>query len=97
METGICAWKERNTQAKWSQRVAECRQSARYQQNLKRAVATMNFITKHGIGSCEKLVERYYTIAAPLSTPTRESLRDTERRIANLALLGKRTDTYRKL
>lgn len=27
MDTGICAWKKRGTQAKWSQRVAECRQS----------------------------------------------------------------------
>lgn len=27
MDTGICAWKKRDTQAKWSQRVAEYRQS----------------------------------------------------------------------
>lgn len=27
MDTEICAWKKRDTQAKWSQRVAECRQS----------------------------------------------------------------------
>ena len=27
MDTGICAWKKWDTQDKWSQRVAECRQS----------------------------------------------------------------------
>ncbi len=27
MDTGIYAWKKRDTRAKWSQRVAECRQS----------------------------------------------------------------------
>lgn len=27
MDTGICAWKKRDTQAKWSQRVAECSHS----------------------------------------------------------------------
>lgn len=27
MDTGICAWKKRDTQAKWSQRIAACRQS----------------------------------------------------------------------
>ena len=34
---------------------------------------------------------------AAASIRTRESLRDTEQRITNLALLGKQIDTYRKL
>ena len=59
----------------------KAQQSAGYQrwatiENLKRAAATMNFLTEHGIGSYEELVER---------------------RIADLALLGKQVDTYRKL
>ena len=76
-------------------------QSAGYQrwatiENLKRAAATMNFLTEHGIGSYEELVELCDAIAA-VSIRTRESLRDTEQRIADLSLLGKQIDTYRKL
>ena len=76
-------------------------QSAGYQrwatiENLKRAAATMNFLTEHGIGSYEELVERCDAVAAA-SIRTRESLRDTEQRIADHALLGKQIDTYRKL
>ena len=56
----------------------------------------MNFLTEHGINSYEKLVERCDAVAAA-SIRTRESLRDTEQRIADLALLGKQIDTYRKL
>ena len=56
----------------------------------------MNFLTEHGIGSYEELVERCDAVAAA-SIRTRESLRDTEQRITNLALLGKQIDTYRKL
>ena len=44
----------------------------------------------------EELVERCDAVAAA-SIRTRESLRDTEQRITNLALLGKQIDTYRKL
>ena len=65
-------------------------------ENLKRAAATMNFLTEHGIGSYEELVERCDAVAA-VSIRTREILRDTEQRIADLALLGKQIDTYRKL
>ena len=64
--------------------------------NLKRAAATMNFLTEHGIGSYEELAERCDAVAAA-SIRTRESLRDTEQQIADLALLGKQIDTYRKL
>ena len=56
----------------------------------------MNFLTEHGIGSYEELAERCDAVAAA-SIRTRESLRDTEQRIADLALLGKQIDTYRKL
>ena len=41
-------------------------------------------------------MERCDAIAAA-SIRTRESLRDTDQRITNLALLGKQIDTYRKL
>ena len=76
-------------------------QSAGYQrwatiENLKRAAATMNFLTEHGIGSYEELVERCDAVVAA-SIRTRENLRDTEQRIADLALLGKQINTYRKL
>ena len=56
----------------------------------------MNFLTEHGISTYEELVERCDTVAAA-SIRTRGSLRDTEQRIADLALLGKQIDTYRKL
>lgn len=56
----------------------------------------MNFLTEHDIGSYEKLVERCDAVFAA-SIRTRESLRDTKQRIANLALLGKQINTYRKL
>ena len=56
----------------------------------------MNFLIEHGIGSYEELVERCDAVAAA-SICTRESLRDTEQRITNLALIGKQIDSYRKL
>ena len=76
----------------------KAQQSAGYQrwatiENLKRAAATMNFLTEHGIGSYEELG----AAVAAASIRTRESLRDTEQQIADLALLGKQIDTYRKL
>ena len=79
----------------------KAQQSAGYQrwatiEKLKRAAATMNFLTEHGIGSYEELVERCDAVAAA-SIRTRESLRDTEQQIADLALLGKQIDTYRKM
>ena len=79
----------------------KAQQSARYQrwatiENLKRAAATMNFLTEHGIDSYEKLEERCDAVAAAFIR-TREGLRDTEQRIADLALLGKQIDAYRKL
>ncbi|MCF2671578.1 relaxase/mobilization nuclease domain-containing protein [Butyricicoccus pullicaecorum] len=79
----------------------KAQQSAGYQrwatiENLKRAAATMNFLTEHGIGSYEELVERCDAVAAT-SIRTRESLRDVEQQITDLALLRKQIETYRKL
>ena len=79
----------------------KAQQSAGYQrwatiENLKRAAATMNFLTEHGIGSYEELEERCDAVAAA-SIRTRESLRDMEQRITDLVLLGKQIDTYHKL
>ena len=79
----------------------KAQQSAGYQrwatiENLKRAAATMNFLTEHGISTYEELVERCAAVSAA-SIRTRESLRDVEQQITNLALLGKQIDTYRKL
>ena len=56
----------------------------------------MNNLSEHGIGNYEELVERCDAIAAA-SIRTREALRDAEQQIADLALLGKQIDTYRKL
>ena len=71
----------------------KAQQSAGYQrwatiENLKRAIATMNFLNEHGIVSYEELVGRRDVVAAA-SIRLRESLRDTEQRIADLAHLGK--------
>ena len=79
----------------------KAQQSAGYQrwatiENLKRAAATMNFLTEHGIDSYEELKERCDAIAAA-TIRTRESLRDVEQQLTDLALLGKQIDTYRKL
>ena len=56
----------------------------------------MNFLTEHGFGSYEELEERCDAVAAA-SIRTRESLRDVEQQITDLAILGKQIDTYRKL
>lgn len=79
----------------------KAQQSAGYQrwatiENLKRAAATMKFLTEHGNSSYEELIERCDSVAAAY-IHTRESLRDTEQRITDLALPEKQIDTYRKL
>lgn len=56
----------------------------------------MNFLTEHGIGSYEELVERCNAVSAA-SIRTREGLRDVEQQITDLALLSKQIDIYRKL
>ena len=79
----------------------KAQQSAGYQrwatiENLKRAAATMNFLTEHGIGSYEELEERCDAVAAA-AIRAREDLRDIEQQITDLTLLGKQIDAYRKL
>lgn len=79
----------------------KAQQSAGYQhwatiENLKRAAVTMNFITERGIGSYEELTERS-DAASAATIRTRESLRDAEQKISELALLSKHIATYRKL
>lgn len=79
----------------------KAQQSAGYQhwatiENLKRAAATMNFITEHGIGSYEELAERS-DAASAASARIKTNLRETEQRITDLSLLKKNLDTYRKL
>lgn len=65
-------------------------QSAGYQrwatiENLKRAAATMNFLTEYGIRSYEELAKQCDAVATS-SIRARESLRDTEQRIVDLSL-----------
>lgn len=79
----------------------KAQQSAEYQhwatiENLKRAAATMNFITEHGISSYEELAERS-DAASAANARIKADLRGTEQRIAGLSLLKKNLDIYRKL
>ena len=64
-------------------------------QNLKQAAKTINFITEHGIDSYEELESR---LAALTDTRDRSlaSIKETERRIADLFLVAKYATTYRK-
>lgn len=55
----------------------------------------MNFLTEHVIISYEKSVEQ--CVAIVVTIRTRENLRNTEQQIADLVLLRKQIDTYRKL
>ena len=65
-------------------------------ENLKRAAATMNFITEHGISSYEELVERCDAVSAA-TFRARAALRDTEQKISDLTVLSKHIATYREL
>lgn len=64
--------------------------------NLKQAAKTMNFLTEHGISSYEELEERTAGTAAA-SDKLLASIKSTESRMADLALLMKHAATYRKL
>ena len=65
-------------------------------ENLKRIADTSNFLTEHGIGSYEELVDRCE--AASASTDRlKADLRDTGARIDELALKMKHVATYRQL
>ena len=64
-------------------------------QNLKEAAKTVNFITEHGIDSYEELESK---LAALTDARDRSlaSIKETESRIADLALIDKYATTYRK-
>lgn len=64
--------------------------------NLKQAAKTMNFLTEHGISSYEELEERAAALASKTDTLL-TSIKTTENRMADLALLIKHTVAYRKL
>ena len=64
-------------------------------ENLKQVSATMNFLPEQSIDRYEEFAERCDDVAVTIRT--RESLRDMEQQITNLALMGKQIDTYRKL
>lgn len=64
--------------------------------NLKQAAKTMNFLTEHGISSYEVLKEKTMVVVAN-SDRLLASIKTTESRMADLALLMKHADTYRKL
>lgn len=64
--------------------------------NLKQAAKTMNFLTEHGIDSYEELEDK--VAAAPeKSDKLLTSIKTTENRMAELAVLMKHTSNYREL
>lgn len=65
-------------------------------ENLKRAAATMNFITEHGISSYEELMERC-DVASAATFRAKAALRNTEQKISDLTVLSKHIATYREL
>ena len=64
--------------------------------NLKQAAKTMNFLTEHGISSYGELESKLTAVSARRDTAHAE-IKRIESRSAELALLGKQIDTYRKL
>ena len=64
--------------------------------NLKQAAKTMNFLTEHGISNYGELESKLTAISARRDTAHAE-IKRIESRSAELALLGKQIDTYRKL
>lgn len=64
--------------------------------NLKQAARTMNFLTKHGISNYEELESRLAAVTDRRDTAL-ASIKDTERRIAELSLVMKHGETYRRL
>ncbi|MGL5435487.1 MAG: relaxase/mobilization nuclease domain-containing protein [Lachnospiraceae bacterium] len=64
--------------------------------NLKQAAKTMNFLTEHGINSYDELEERA-TAATTRSDNLLDTIKTTESKITEFALLMKHTTTYRKL
>ena len=64
--------------------------------NLKQAAKTMNFLTEHGISSYGELESRLTSLTERRDT-THTSIKDTERRMADLSLVMKHAATYRQL
>lgn len=64
-------------------------------QNLKEAAKTVNFITEHGIDSYEELESKLAALTSTRDTSL-ASIKEAERRIADLALIDKYATTYRK-
>lgn len=63
--------------------------------NLKQAARTMNFLTEHGIDSYEELESRL-TALTDQRDSTLASIKAAEGRIAELTLIAKYSDTYRR-
>ena len=79
----------------------KAQQSAGYRrwatiENLKRIADTSNFLTEHGIGNYEELVDRREAASASV-VRLKADLRDTGTRIDELALKMKHVGTYRQL
>ena len=64
--------------------------------NLKQAARTMNFLTEHGITSYGELESRLASLTERRDT-AHASIKDTERRMADLSLVMKHAATYRQL
>ena len=79
----------------------KAQQSAGYRrwatiENLKRIADTSNFLTEHGIGSYEELLDRC-EVAAASAARLKADLRDTGAKIDELALKMKHVAAYRQL
>ena len=79
----------------------KAQQSAGYQrwatiENLKRIADTSNFLTEHGIGSYEELLDRC-EVASASAARLKADLRDTGAKIDELALKMKHVAAYRQL
>lgn len=64
--------------------------------NLKQAARTMNFLTEHGIDSYGELESRLATLTERRDT-AHASIKETERQVADLSLVMKHAETYRRL
>ena len=78
----------------------KAQQSRGYEQwakihNLKQAAKTMNFLTEHKIEQYADLVSRIEEVTAA-SEQAADSLKDVERRLADMAVLIKNVTTYQK-
>ena len=79
----------------------KAQQSAGYRhwatiENLKRIAETSNFLTEHGIGNYEELVDRCEAASASIAR-LKADLRDTGAKVDELALKMKHVGTYRQL